>query len=100
MNSAPHTRDGATRESLSPDGAARLLATGGQLVDLCSPAEFTRHALPGALNLPVDALSWQFARLNRRRPVILCADDAIRCFHAAQFLAGEGFTHIYRMSRH
>ncbi len=89
---------GATGESLSPDSAAQLLATGGQLVDVRSPADFVRNALPGALNLPVAALRWKFRYLNRQRPVILCSDNGFHCHHAARLLAGEGFSRIYHLA--
>ncbi|UCC56933.1 MAG: rhodanese-like domain-containing protein [Gammaproteobacteria bacterium] len=88
----------AIEESLSVDSAARLLATGGQLVDVRPPADFDRDALPGALNLPVAALTWKFHCLNRYRPVILCSDNGSYCHHAARLLAGEGFSRIYHLA--
>ena len=89
---------GVTGGELSPDSAAQLLATGGQLVDVRSPADFVRNALPGALNLPVAALSWKYRYLNRQRPVILCSDNGFHCHHAARLLAGEGFSRIYHLA--
>jgi len=88
----------AVEGSLSSDSAAQLLATGGQLVDVRSPADFVRNALPGALNLPVTALGWKYRYLNRQRPVILCSDNGLHCHHAARLLAGEGFQKIYHLA--
>jgi rhodanese-related sulfurtransferase len=88
----------AIEESLSADSAAQLLASGGQLVDVRSPTDFDRGALPGALNLPVAALSWKFHCLNRHRPVILCSDNGSYCHRAARLLAGEGFSRIYHLA--
>ena len=88
----------AFEESLSSGSAAQLLATGGQLVDVRSPADFVRNALPGALNLPVAALSWKYHYLNRQRPVILYSDNGFHCHHAARLLAGEGFSKIYHLA--
>jgi len=85
-------------ESLSSACAATLMATGGQLVDVRSPAAFVRDALPGALNLPVTALSWTYRHLNRQRPVILYSDNRLHSHHAARLLAGEGFHNIYHLA--
>jgi len=98
MNPVIRTGSRMTEESLSPDSAAQLLETGCQLVDVRSPAEFERDALPGALNLPVTALSWKFRCLNRFRPVILCSDNGFHCHTAARLLAGEGFSRIYHLA--
>jgi rhodanese-related sulfurtransferase len=87
----------AGAETLPSAHARRLLASGGQLVDIRSPADFGRDALPGALNVPVEALSWKHRSLNRLRPVILYGHDGVHCHHAAQLLAGRGFSNIYRL---
>jgi rhodanese-related sulfurtransferase len=93
-----HTGGRLTEESLSSDSAAQLLATGGQLVDVRSPADFVRNALPGALNLPIAALSWKYRSLNRQHAVILCSDNGSHCHHAARLLASEGFSKIYHLA--
>ena len=85
----------AGRESLSPVLARHLLAQGGQLVDVRSPADFVRGALPGAVNLPMDAISWRYRSLKRWRPVILYGHSVAHCRRAAGLLAGEGFSRIY-----
>jgi len=98
MNPVTRTDSRAIGESLSSDSAAQLLATGGQLVDVRSPVDFHRDALPGAVNLPVAALSWKFHYLNRYRAVILCSDNGFHCHRAARLLAGEGFSKIYHLA--
>ena len=87
----------AGAETLPSAHARRLLASGGQLVDIRSPADFGRDALPGALNLPIEALSWKHRSLNRLRPVILYGHDGVHCHHAARMLAGRGFSAIYQL---
>jgi phage shock protein E len=97
MSLAVQTLHLAGRETLSPDSAKALLASGGQLVDVRAPADFNRGALPGALNLPVDALSYDFSLLDKREPVILCARHRVACVRAARLLAGKGFSRIYHL---
>lgn len=84
--------------SLTAEDARGLLATNGQLVDVRSPAEFDRDALPGAVNLPMDAISWRYRSLKRWRPVILYGNSVANCHRVAQLLAGEGFSRIYYLS--
>ncbi len=91
------THPGMQAEALSADHARVLLAGGGQLVDIRPPADFGRESLPGAVNLPVGALAYEFTRLNKRSPVILhCKGGALSC-RAAGLLAGQGFSRIYRL---
>jgi rhodanese-related sulfurtransferase len=95
MDHVIHSQKPAGRESLSPVLARHLLAQGGQLVDVRSPADFVRGALPGAVNLPMDAISWRYRSLKRWRPVILYGNSVAHCRRAAGLLAGEGFSRIY-----
>jgi len=99
MKLALQTLRRASRGSLSPELCKQLLAEGGQLVDIRSPADFRRDALPGALNLPLDALAYDYGHLNRQWPVILYdATQGMRCSRAARLLAGRGFARIYQLA--
>jgi rhodanese-related sulfurtransferase len=89
-----------SEETLSRADASRLLAGGGQLLDVRLPEERGRDAMPGALNLPADALCYAYRRLNKRRPVILYCTSHFHCNRIASLLAGEGFSDIYHLSRH
>lgn len=95
MDHITHSLKPAGRESLSPVHTRHLLEEGGQLVDVRSPADFIRGALPGAVNLPMDAISWRYRSLKRWQPVILYGNSVAHCRRAAQLLAGEGFSRIY-----
>jgi rhodanese-related sulfurtransferase len=89
-----------SEETLSRADASRLLAGGGQLLDVRLPGECGRDVMPGALNLPADALCYEYRRLNKRRPVILYCTSHYHCTRIASLLAGEGFSDIYHLSRH
>lgn len=88
----------AGRESLTARHAENLLATGGQLVDIRSPGDFRRGALPGARNLPLDALSRDYRYLDKSAAVILCGTRDVACARAARLLAGKGFKRIYHLA--
>ena len=99
MSLALQTLRRANSGSLSSDCFEDLLAQGGQLVDIRSPAEFRHGALPGALNLPLDALAYDSDQLDRQEPVILYGATAgVQCSRAARLLAGRGFSRIYHLS--
>ena len=98
MSLAIQTVCRATAGTLTEECAQALLANGGQLVDVRSPADFSHSALPGALNLPIDSLCYEHRRLNARRPVILYGNSEVRSARAARLLAGKGFSRIYHLS--
>ena len=83
--------------SLSARHAENLLATGGQLVDVRSPADFNQGALPGARNLPLEALCYEYHHLDKSEPVILYGAQDVACARAARLLAGKGFSRIYHL---
>ena len=88
----------AGRESLIPRHAKNLLAGGGQLVDIRSPDDFKRGTLPGARNLPLDALSWDYHYLDKSAAVILYGTQDVACARAARLQAGKGFNWIYHLA--
>jgi phage shock protein E len=88
----------ATSEALSPEHAEYLLANGGQLVDVRSPADFSQHRFPGARNFPIDSLCYEHKRLNSQRPVIVYGASEVRSARAARLLAGKGFSRIYHLA--
>lgn len=98
MNLALQTLNLAGTEALPAGCAESLLAAGGQLVDLRSPDDFRLAAMPGALNLPVEALAYDFNHLDKREPVIVCGAHAVACVRAARLLAGQGFSRIYHLA--
>lgn len=54
----------------------QLLASGAQLVDVMSPAEYGRIHLQGAINLPLTRLNHQpAATLDQQRAVIVYCYD-------------------------
>jgi rhodanese-related sulfurtransferase len=88
----------AGREGLIPGHAENLLARGGQLVDIRSPDDFKRGTLPGARNLPLDALCWDYHYLDKSAAVILYGTQDVACARAARLLAGKGFKRIYHLA--
>ena len=98
MSLAIQTVCRATSEALSLERAEDLLASGGQLVDVRSPADFRQHRHPGALNFPIDSLCYEHRQLNSQRAVIVYGASEVRSARAARLLAGKGFSRIYHLA--
>jgi rhodanese-related sulfurtransferase len=65
-------------ESVDAAGVERLMAEGGQLVEVLAPEEFAEEHLPGAHNIPLKELgAHSAARLDRARPVVVYCWDAL-----------------------
>jgi rhodanese-related sulfurtransferase len=88
------------QESLSCVDARRLLADGGQLLAVHSSEEPGCELMNGAMNLPLEALCYEYRRLNKRQPVILYCTSHAHCGRIANLLAAEGFSDIYHLSLH
>ena len=99
MNLAIQMLDRACQDGLSSEHALDLLASGGQLIDVRSPTDFSRDALPGALNIPIESLSYEHRQLSREKPVIVYGASEFRSSCAARLLAGKGFNHIYYLAK-
>ena len=97
MNLAVSTLSLACQGGLTCEHALDLLASGGQLVDVRSPSEFSRDALPGAINIPVESLNYDHRLLSREKPVIVYGAREFRSSRAARLLAGQGFQRIYHL---
>lgn len=65
------------------------LASGATLIDVRTPGEFARGAIPGAINIPVDDLRDRMAEVPEGDLIVHCA-VGVRAHTAAQILAGHG----------
>src|ERR1051326_5395957 len=66
-----------------------------QIVDVRTAEEFEAAHLPGALNLPFDALPEKLASLDRQRSVMVYCEDGERSGRARKVLEGAGFAHVH-----
>ncbi|MDP6944816.1 MAG: rhodanese-like domain-containing protein [Myxococcota bacterium] len=83
----------------SPEQVALMVeavASGGLLLDVRSPGEFSGHHLEGALNVPVGELGHRLGELGDkgRAVVVYCASGA-RSRGAAKLLTASGFEQVH-----
>ncbi len=72
-----------------------LLEKGAQLIDVRSPAEYSRGAAPGAKNIPVQALPHQAAELDKDKPVVVYCMTGGRSAQAQMILRSMGFAEVH-----
>ena len=69
-----------------------------QLIDIRTPAEFERGALPGFRNIPLDELRERLGELDPALPVRLVCQSGLRSYVAARMLAGHGFADVSHLA--
>ncbi len=74
-----------------------LIKQGAQLIDVRSPVEFNRGALPGAVNMPVDRFSLFKDDIDKTRPILLYCRSGQRSERVKRFLDSCGFNQVYNI---
>lgn len=69
----------------------QILSDGGVLLDVRTPQEFASGALPGAQNIPLNAIPQILQSLPKDQPVLLYCRSGARSGMAQRFLVNEGF---------
>ena len=72
------------------------------LLDVRTPEEFAEGHIPGAINIPVQALAARCTELAARRaePWIVCCRSGARAAQACRILADAGFGQISLLRGH
>lgn len=84
-----------SRPDVSGAEARALVAGGGKLVDVRSPAEYKTAHLPGAINVPVESVARKLDAFGPKDGAIVlyCASGS-RSAHAKRVLTANGFTNV------
>ncbi len=73
-----------------------LLKNGAVIVDVRSKGEYTGGHVKGSINIPVDQLAVNLAKLkNKNTPIITCCASGMRSASAKSFLVSKGYTQVY-----
>lgn len=83
--------------SLECPEAREMVAKGAQLVDVRSPQEFAMGAIPGSLNVPLQAIHLAEEHLDKDKPVILYCASGMRSGQALNMLAQMGFDAVHNL---
>jgi hypothetical protein len=75
---------------------AQLLKQGAVIVDVRSKGEFDGGHIKGALNIPVDQLRNNFAKLkDKNKPIITCCASGMRSASAKSILISNGYSSVF-----
>ena len=67
------------------------------IVDVRTPNEYSRGAVDGAINLPVDDLRQRYRELDKSKKIILYCAAGYRSYNAYRFLIQKGYN-VYNLS--
>lgn len=81
----------AWRSRISGADARALVNDGALLLDVRSEAEFGAGGLPGARNIPVQALASRLDELEEGRPIVVYCASGMRSGRAASLLRAKGY---------
>jgi phage shock protein E len=81
--------------SFTGNDACKLLSEGAQLVDVRSAAEFSRGALPNAINMPLQSIMSAKNVLDSDKAVILYCVTGARSSTAKNYLVQMGFEQVH-----
>lgn len=75
---------------------ALLVKQGAIIVDVRSKGEFSGGHIANSINIPVDVLANNLAKLkDKNKPVITCCASGIRSASAKNILKSNGFIQVY-----
>lgn len=83
--------------SLECPEAREMVANGAQLVDVRSAQEFAMGAIPGSLNVPLQAIHLAEQHLDKNRPVIVYCASGMRSSQAHGMLCQLGFDAVHNL---
>ena len=69
----------------------QLLQSGAVIIDVRSKGEYQGGHIKGSLNIPLDTLSNNIAKLKKEKPVITCCASGMRSASAKSILKSKGF---------
>ena len=73
----------------------QVIANGGVVVDVRTTREYSGGHIKGSMNIPLDALKSQMAKLKKDTPVITCCASGMRSAAAKAQLEANGFKEVY-----
>lgn len=87
-----------SRPDVSGAEARALVAGGATLLDVRTPGEFKSAHLPGAINVPVEALERRLQDVGPKdQPVVVYCASGARSSNARRVLLANGWTQVRNM---
>ena len=75
---------------------AELVKNGATILDVRSKGEYAGGHIKGSINISVDTLRGNLAKLkNKNNPIITCCASGMRSASAKSILLANGYTQVY-----
>lgn len=75
---------------------AELMKNGALIIDVRTPGEYATGHIKGSMNMPVDSLKANLAKLkDKNRTIITCCASGMRSSAAKSILKMNGFSNVY-----
>lgn len=75
---------------------AELVKQGALIIDVRSKGEYAGGHIRGSVNIPVDQIGKNIAKLkSKNKPIITCCASGSRSASAKSILKSNGFTEVY-----
>ena len=68
-----------------------LVANGASIIDVRTPGEYASGHIKGSLNIPLQQLEKNIAKINKSKPVITCCASGMRSGSAKSILKSKGY---------
>jgi rhodanese-related sulfurtransferase len=72
-----------------------VISNGAVIIDVRTKGEFQSGHLKNSINIPIDKLPQNFAKIKRDKPVITCCASGARSASAVRMLKSNGFEQVY-----
>lgn len=72
-----------------------LMLNGAQIIDVRSQGEFQGGHIRGSVNIPLQNLQNNLAKIKKNKPVITCCASGMRSASAKGILKSNGFTEVH-----
>jgi phage shock protein E len=73
----------------------QLLKKGATIIDVRTEREFKSGHIHGSINIPLDKLQINIAKLKKDKAIITCCASGIRSATAKRILQNSGFTDVH-----
>jgi phage shock protein E len=81
--------------TVSSEKACEILANGGKLIDVRTPAEFSQGCLPNAISLPLQQIMAADNMFDKEDSLVLYCVSGARTASAKQYLDQMGYKNVY-----
>ena len=72
-----------------------LVKKGAQIIDVRTPDEFRGGHIKGSVNISLDRLQQNLAKIKKNKPVITCCASGMRSASAKSILQTNGYTEVF-----